>query len=94
MFTRGLVQRLHAGTLQRGATLTKAAVKGTYWVPKLRSLTKSVTTDCKACKRIHTFTVQRPPFGKFPENRTDRDMAFEVIEVVFAGPSIYKESVV
>ena len=42
LFTRRLVQRLHCETLHGGVGLTMAAVRETCWVPRLRSITKSI----------------------------------------------------
>ena len=46
MFTRKLVQRIHAETLHGGVSLTMAAVRESYWIPKLRKLVKSVRSTC------------------------------------------------
>ena len=41
-FTEKLVHQVHCETLHGGVALTMAAVRERYWVPKLRSLVKSV----------------------------------------------------
>ena len=46
MFTRKLVQRIHVETLHGGVSLTMAAVRESYWIPKLRKLVKSVRSTC------------------------------------------------
>ena len=51
-FTRKLVKRIHVNTLHGGVGLTMAAIRETYWIPKLRRLVKMVRSDCCGCKRF------------------------------------------
>ena len=92
VFTRKLVQKVHCETLHGGVGLTMAAVRERYWVPKLRSLVKSVRSECYGCKRFTTKPVTAPAPGQLPEDRTTVGAAFEVIGVDFAGPIRYKRS--
>ena len=92
LFTRRLVQRLHCETLHGGVGLTMAAVRETYWVPRLRSITKSIVRECWGCKRFHATAVQTPPPGLLPRDRTEGDTAFEVIGVDFVEPIRYKKT--
>ncbi len=92
LFTRRLVQRLHCETLHGGVGLTMAAVRETYWFPRLRSITKSIIRECWDCKRFQATAVQTPPPGLLPRYITEGDTAFEVIGVDFAGPIRYKKT--
>ena len=92
MFTRKLVQKVHCETLHGGVGLTMAAVREQYWVPKLRSLAKSVRSECHGCKRFTATPVTAPAPGPLPEDRTAVGAAFEVVGVDFAGPIRYKQN--
>ena len=90
VFTRKLVERVHLQTLHGGVGLTMAAVREQYWVPKLRSLVKSVRRECYGCKRFSATPVVAPPPGKLPEERTTVGAVFEVVGTDFAGPIRHK----
>ena len=92
VFTRKLVQKVHNETLHGGVGLTMAAVREQYWIPKLRSLVKSVRSECYGCKRFSAAPITTPAPGPLPEDRTTIGAAFEVIGVDFAGPIRYKQS--
>ncbi|XP_046851869.1 uncharacterized protein LOC124445205 [Xenia sp. Carnegie-2017] len=90
LLAQRVVEKLHRETLHGGVGLTMAAVRETYWIPKLRSLVKKVRKECFGCKRYRATSVPTPPPGKLPEDRTCGETAFEVIGVDFAGPIRYK----
>ena len=92
VFARKLVQKVHCETLHGGVGLTMAAVREQYWVPKLRSLAKSVRSECHGCKRFTATPVTAPAPGPLPEDRTAVGAAFEVVGVDFAGPIRYKQN--
>lgn len=68
-----------------------AAVRERYWVPKLRSLVKSVRNKCYGCKRFNATPARNPIPGQLPEDRTTVGAAFEIIGTDFAGPVKYKQ---
>ena len=89
LFTKKLVQRTHVETLHGGVLLTMAAVRETYWIPKLRKLVKSVRGSCWGCKRFTAVPIVKPPPGNLPTDRTG-GAAFQVIGTDFAGPIRYR----
>ena len=91
LFTRKLVKRIHVETLHGGVTLTMAAVREEYWIPKLIKLVKSVRSACWGCKRFQALPLTVPPPGPLPTDRTIGGAAFEVIGTDFAGPLKYKQ---
>ena len=92
LFTRKLVQRIHAETLHGGVSLTMAAIREEYWIPTLRQLVKSVRSACWGCKRFRAIPLTVPPPGPLPTDRTLGGAAFEVIGTDFAGPIYFKLS--
>lgn len=57
MFTKKLVQQIHAKALHGGVSLTMASIREEYWIPPLRWLVKSVRSACWGCKRFQAFEV-------------------------------------
>ena len=92
LFTRKLVQRIHAETLHGGVSLTMAAILEKYWIPTLRQIVKSVRSACWGCKRFRVSPLTVPPSGQLPTDRTHGGAAFEVIGTYFTGPIYYKLS--
>ena len=92
LFTRKLVQRIHAETLHGGVSLTMAAIREKYWIPTLRQIVKSVRSACWGCKRFRVSPLTVPPPGQLPTDRTHGGAGFEVIGTDFAGPIYYKLS--
>ena len=91
-FTRKLVEQVHCETLHGGVGITMAAIREKFWVPKLRSLVKSVRSNCHGCKRFRATPIATPAPGFLPEDRTNIGTAFEVIGTDFAGPIRYKQT--
>ena len=89
--TRKLVRRVHCETLHGGVGLTMAAIRETFWVPRLRRLVKKVTKNCWGCKRFQATAIAAPPPGPLPTNRTEGTTAFEVAGVDFAGQIRYRK---
>ena len=69
-----------------------AAVREQFWIPKLRSLVKSVRSECYGCKRFTATPVTAPVPGTLPEDRTVVGAAFEVVGEDFAGPIRYRQN--
>ncbi|XP_028418970.1 uncharacterized protein LOC114544572 [Dendronephthya gigantea] len=69
-----------------------AAIRETYWIPKLRQLVKRVRSECWGCKRFRAVAFKTPAPGYLPKNRTVGETAFEVVGVDFAGPIRYKKT--
>ena len=67
-----------------------ADVRKKFWIPKLRSLAKSVVHNCEKCKRYRVKPLAPPKTGKMPIFRTEFSPPFTVVGVDFAGPLLYK----
>ena len=90
-YTRKLVRRIHVNTLHGGVGLTMAAIRETYWIPRLRRLVKAVRSDCWRCKRFQAIAAKTPKAGYHPTNKTTGQTPFEVVGIDFAGPIRYKK---
>ena len=90
IFTKKLVQQIHTETLQRGVSLTMAAIREEFWIQTLRKLVKSARSTCWGWKRFRALSVTAPLPGLLPTKRTNIRGAFEVIGTDFAGPILYK----
>ncbi|CAB3981671.1 Hypothetical predicted protein [Paramuricea clavata] len=61
-----------------------AKVRETYWIPRLRQITKRVRGRCWGCKKFRVKAYQSPPPGTLPSTRTKGSTPFEVLGVDFA----------
>ena len=80
------MQHVHCEMLHGSVSLMMAAVRETFWIPRLQSLVKMIRSRCWGCKRFHLTPLQ------LQEDRTTPGAAFEVIGVDFAGPMKYRKS--
>ena len=85
-----LVENAHLQTLHGGVSLTMSKVRDSYWIPKLRSITKRVLKKCSGCKRFHATAEPTPPQGNLPRERSEGNIPFDVVGVDFAGPITVK----
>ena len=90
-FTARVVADAHTQTLHGGVGLTMAWIRRTYWIPRLRQLTKEIIKGCYGCKRFHAIAYGAPPEGNLPKDRTEGERPFQVIGVDYAGPIAYKQ---
>ena len=88
--TEKIVQDAHWCTLCGVVGLTMAYIRKTYWIPKLRYLTRKVVRQCYGCKRFHATTLNSPPPGNLPIDRTEGSTPFQATGVDYAGPILYK----
>ena len=86
-----IVQHFHKKILHGGVVLKMAAVRDKYWVLKLRQLTKRIIRNCYGCKWYPIKPYDTPPPGQLTKNRTTEIRAFQLIDIDFAGPIIYKK---
>ena len=90
LFNEKLVTSAHENTVPGGVSLTMAKVRETYWLPRLRRLTKRVIKSCNGCKRFQAVAYIHPPTGNLPRDRTEGSTPFQVIGVDYAGPIKYR----
>ena len=57
------VLHFHKKTLHGGVVLTMTTMRGQYWIPKLRQLTKRIIRNCYGCKRYNIKPYDTPPPG-------------------------------
>ena len=91
MLTRKLVRRVHCESLHGGGGLTMAAIRETFWVPRLRRVVKKVTKNCWGCKRFQATAIAAPPPGPLPTNWSEGTTAFKVAGMDFAGSIRYRK---
>ena len=88
-YTEKVVEQAHSSSLHGGVAMTMAKMRETYWVPRLRQMTKRVRSRCWGCKKFRVKAYQSPPPGILPSTRTQGSTPFEVLGVDFAGPIRY-----
>ena len=87
-----LIQDAHVLTLHGEVGLTMNYIRCDYWIPCLRRLTKKVIRGCFRCKRFRAAAFRNPPPGNLPVERTTHSLPFQVVDVDYASPILYKTS--
>lgn len=84
-FTKLLVEFIHAISIHGGHRLMLRIIRIEYWIPRLKTLVRSVVNNCKRCiidkKRACTQIM-----AALPPERTMLDRPFTTTGVDFAGP--------
>ncbi|XP_070569878.1 uncharacterized protein [Ptychodera flava] len=65
-------------------------VREKYWIPKLRSIVKSIRHECSYCAKYRAKVLDAPATSALPSYRTEFTEPFDVTGVDFAGPLMYK----
>ena len=74
----------------RGVAATMSNVREKFWIPKLRSVVKSVVHKCNLCKRYRVKAMDPSTTAPLPNFRTEFTEPFSTTGVDFAGPLYYK----
>ena len=89
-FTRRLVEHFHYRTLHGGVQSTMSKIRERFWIPKLRTLVKSLVHRCNLCKKHRVKKLNAPAVGGLPNFRAEFTTPFSATGVDFAGPLYYK----
>ncbi|KAH8266990.1 hypothetical protein KR044_005609, partial [Drosophila immigrans] len=84
-FSRLLIHFTHSISLHGGNQLMIRLIRAKYWIPKLKTLAKSVVNSCKVCI-VHRKKLQTQLMGTLPTERASFSNAFHHTGVDFAGP--------
>ena len=87
---RLLISHHHRERLHGGVSITIGSLRERFWIPKLRSLVKSVVHKCNVCRRYRAKAIPASSKSNLPLFRTEFADPFAVTGVDFAGPIIYK----
>ena len=74
-----LIMDAHTSSLHGGVGITMTTVRETYWIPRLRYLTKRMIKSCYRCKRFQVTAFPKPPIGNLPKDRTVGERPFQVV---------------
>ena len=88
--TRRLIEHCHLQSLHGGVAATMSKVREKFWIPKLRSVVKSVVHKSNLCKRYRVKAMDPPTTAPLPNFRTEFTEPFSTTGVDFAGPLYYK----
>ena len=86
MFVNKIIAHVHNEIMHLGVSNTMAALRETWWIPKLREKVKRIIKRCNVCKLYSAKPFEAPATGKMPKFRTECGRPFEVTSVDFAGP--------
>ena len=63
-----------------------------FWIPKLRSVVKSIIYDYNLCKRYCEGSLKPPATGNLSRFCSEFEKPFQTTGIDFAGSLIYKDS--
>ena len=84
--TELIVREAHERVFHNGVKETLTEIRRKFWIPKGRSLTRSIIHRCVLCCRFERMPFQGPPLPPLPNYRVKEDPAFTYTGVDFAGP--------
>ena len=82
----------HEQTIHGGVQTTMSKVRERFWIPRLRTLVKSVRYKCSTCKRINAKGLSSPLPAMLPKFREEFSNPFATTGIYFAGPLHFKMS--
>ena len=91
LLSEKMTMNAHINTLHGKVSLTMEYIWRSYWIPRLRQLTKNIIGSCNWCKRFQTRSFPAPQEGNLPTDRTEGSRPFQVVGVDYAGPLTYRQ---
>ena len=82
----------HEQTIEEGVQTTRSQVRERFWIPRLRTLVKSVRYECNTCKRINANGLSSPLPAMLPKFRERLSNPFGTTGADFAGLLHFKMS--
>ena len=92
IFLSKLIQHVHNQIMHLGVSNTMAAVRETWWIPKLHEKVKKAIHKCNVCRLYSTKPFGAQVTAEMPSFRTEGSRPFEVTGLDFAGPLYYRVS--
>ena len=86
--TQLVVKQAHDRVLHNGTKETLAEVRTKYWIPRGRSVTRKIVSQCVTCRKFEGPPYKSPAPPPLPECRVTRAPAFTHTGVDFTGPLI------
>ena len=80
----------HDKVLHSGVNDTMAFIRETFWIPRLRQLTRALLHKCVICRWIEGKSYSPPPFPPLPKSRVVFEEPFSTTGVDYAGPLFVK----
>jgi hypothetical protein len=85
-FTRRLIEYYHLQTLHGGVQSTMVKIRERFWIPKLRTLVKTLIHKCNICKQFRIKRLKPPATSNLPDFRAEYTQPWKATGVDFAGP--------
>lgn len=90
--TKLFIERVHKECFHSGVSQTLARLRLRFWIPKGRSIVKSVIRQCSICRRIEGGPYKMPPMAPIPACRVTESTPFANTGVDYFGPLSIKSS--
>jgi len=85
-FTDKLIRHVHRQVMHMGVASTMGALRGTWWIPKMRTMVKKEIRNCNVCKVFTAKPFDAPETAALPTFRTVQSLPFQYTGVDFIGP--------
>ncbi len=84
-YTQLVIRDTHNSLCHAGTSHTLSHLRREYWVPKGRSIVKSVIHKCMICRKWSTGAYRVPPMPSYPLERVKRCKAFQYCGLDYLG---------
>ena len=90
--TSMIVDRVHRSNLHCGISQTLAQIRLKYWIPKGRSVIRTVQRNCNVCRRHEGGPYRMPALAPLPPSRVQEAPPFSRTGLDYFGPLYIKTS--
>ena len=91
LFAKLVIFYCHCLVLHNGLRETICELRNKFWIPKARSLIRSVILKCVVCRRSEGKAYSYPPSPPLPASRLSDGHSFKFTAVDYAGPLYVKD---
>lgn len=84
-FTKLVVKAEHLRLHHAGSQLLTASLRDRYWIPRIKTVIKTVIHHCHPCYRFKAQASQQL-MGELPAARVQPSRAFQTVGIDYAGP--------
>ncbi|XP_060582451.1 uncharacterized protein LOC132738860 [Ruditapes philippinarum] len=85
-FTYLIIEKVHKQNCHCGVSQTLSKIRYKFWIPKGRSVVKSVLGRCSTCRYFEGGPYKMPAFAPLPPSRVQEALPFSRVGLDYFGP--------